>query len=341
MRKTPMISVKAATGLLDAITAAGAKADEVLRSAGVARATLADCDGYMPCASFARLLQESANLTKNERFGLHFGERFNPKDIGAVTYVILNSPTIEAALGNAERYLHLHNESAKVFHTIEGDRVYFRQILPDFGLTSLRQHNEYSVAVARNIMRIIAGSDWVPLETQFTHEAPRETSEHNRVFRCAVTFGCETNALVVERAFISRQVPSADPRLFPILKQYLEVGLAALPREDEFLSAVRKSLTQSMRDGNTKIGPLAKKLAVSPRVLQRRLEEYGTGFKALLDETRLRFATEYLRDPTHTLTEIAFLLGYSEVSAFNRAFKRWTGSTPREHRRKIRNIQNQ
>src|ERR1051326_5824239 len=123
MRKTPMISVKAATGLLDAITAAGTKADEVLRSAGVARATLADCDAYMPCVSFARLLQESAKLTNNACFGLHFGERFNPKDIGAVAYVILNSPTIEAAIGNTERYLHLHNESSKVFHTIEGDQI--------------------------------------------------------------------------------------------------------------------------------------------------------------------------------------------------------------------------
>ena len=77
-------------------------------------------------------------------------------------------------------------------------------------------------------------------------------------------------------------------------------------------------------------------MAMSPRTLQRRLKEYGLDFKKLTDDTRRRFAINYLRDRKHTLTEIAFLLGYSEVSAFNRAFKRWTGSTPLKYRQNIR-----
>jgi AraC-like DNA-binding protein len=89
-----------------------------------------------------------------------------------------------------------------------------------------------------------------------------------------------------------------------------------------------------MRDGNCKLAVVAKKLALSPRSLQRRLEEYGIDFNALVNETRRRFAVEYLKNPSNTLTEVAFLLGYSEVSAFNRAFKRWTGTTPMAHRRK-------
>lgn len=109
-----------------------------------------------------------------------------------------------------------------------------------------------------------------------------------------------------------------------------------MPREDHLLSSVRRVIAEVMRDGDLAIGPVASKLAMSPRTLQRRLEEHGTDFRRVAEDTRRRFAINYLRDPKHTLTEIAYLLGYSEVSAFNRAFKRWTASTPSDYRRKSR-----
>lgn len=91
-----------------------------------------------------------------------------------------------------------------------------------------------------------------------------------------------------------------------------------------------------MRDGDPSLVRVAKKVALSPRTLQRRLNEYGVDFKKLTDDTRRRFAMKYLKDRNNTLTQIAFLLGYSEVSAFNRAFKRWTGSTPLKYRKESR-----
>jgi AraC-like DNA-binding protein len=250
-------------------------------------------------------------------------------------YVGLNSPTFEAAADNMDRYIHIHNEAVKTYHTVEGNRVYLRHVLPDFGLESVRQHSEYSMTIARNLLRLMAGSAWSPLEVHFMHEA-RDSSEHTRVFGCPVLFSCETNALVIAREFIARQVPAADPHLIPVLKSYLDQVLQALPREDEFLCAARKAVAESMRDGDCKLAAVAKRLAISPRSLQRRLEEYGIDFNAMVGETRCRFAVEYLKNPGNTLTEVAFLLGYSEVSAFNRAFKRWTGTTPMQHRRKTR-----
>jgi AraC-like DNA-binding protein len=105
-----------------------------------------------------------------------------------------------------------------------------------------------------------------------------------------------------------------------------------LPRETDFLADVRRAIADAIRDGDPRLARVAAKLAMSPRSLQRHLEEEGAVFKALVDDTRLRFALGYLRDRGHTLTEIAFLLGYSEVSALNRAFKRWTGVTPLGYR---------
>jgi AraC-like DNA-binding protein len=90
-----------------------------------------------------------------------------------------------------------------------------------------------------------------------------------------------------------------------------------------------------MREGDPKLTRVAKKIAMSPRTLQRQLKEHGVDFKRLMDDTRRRFALTYLKDRRTTLTEIAFLLGYSELSAFNRAFRRWTGSTPLDYRRRL------
>lgn len=116
------------------------------------------------------------------------------------------------------------------------------------------------------------------------------------------------------------------------MKRYLERVLAEIPPEDGVLASVRRAIAESMREGDSSLARVAKKMAMTPRTLQRQLKEQGMEFKQLVDDTRRRFALNYLRSRRNTLTEIAFLLGYAEVSAFNRAFKRWTGSTPLAYR---------
>jgi AraC-like DNA-binding protein len=317
------------------ISAAGANPDEILRVLGLDRSVFSESEGFIASAAFARLLEEAARATADDCFGLHFGERYNPKNIGPLVYAVLNSPTIGAGIVNVERYLHVFNQAAKWFFTVEGNHGYVRFLLTDLGIDSLRQSHEHGMAVMFNTVRMMVGSHWTPEEVQFAHEAPAQTSEHLRVFRCPVLFGCESNALVIEHNFLERQVPAADQRLYRIVKGYLEHVWNEMPREDGLVSSIRKGVTESMKDGDPKLTLVAKKMAMSPRTLQRRLKEYGVDFKNLVGDTRRRCALDYLRNRKNTLTEIAFLLGYSELSAFNRAFKRWTGSTPLDYRRKV------
>jgi len=330
-----MISIAATTGLLKAITAADGNPDHVLRTIGLDRSAFSNPEGFVASSSFAQLLEEAAQATADDCFGLHFGERYNPKNIGPLVYVFLNSPTIVAGIANVDRYLHVFNQAAKWFLTVQGNWSYWRFLLTDLGIEAPRQHNECSMAVALNTLRIMVGSQWAPQEVQFAHEAPHQISEHHRVFGSPVLFGCETNAFVLEREFTEREIPAADPGLYGILKRYLDSVLNEMPRENNLVASVRKSIAESMRDGDPNLIRVAKKIAMSPRTLQRRLKDYGVDYKKLTDDTRRRFATNYLKDHRNTLTEIAFLLGYSEVSAFNRAFKRWTGSTPLDYRRQM------
>jgi AraC-like DNA-binding protein len=331
----PKISVAATKGLLEAVGSAGGNPDSIIRMVGLEPSVFSDPQGFIASSVFARLLEEAARATGDNCFGLHFGEHYNPKNIGPLVYVVLNSPTIVAGLDNARRYVHVHNEAVQPSFAVEGERAYVRYLLADVGIDPPRQQNEYSMAVVLNTIRIMAGSRWAPAEVQFAHAAPEETSEHLRVFGSPVLFGCAANALVLEREFVERQVPAADPRLYQILKRYLERVLDEMPREDGLLQTVRRAIAESMRDGDPRLARVAKKMAMSPRTLQRRAKEHGVDFKKLMDDTRRRFALNYLKDRKHTLTEVAFLLGYSELSALNRAFKRWTGSTPLDYRRRV------
>lgn len=333
---TPRISIAATTGLLDVITDAGGNLDQILHELGLERSVLTNPEGYISASIFTRFLELAAQTTTDDCLGLHFGERYNPKNIGPVIYVTLNSPTIGAAVENVERYLALHNEAAKWFTTVSGERAYLRYELVDLGIETPRQFHEASMAVALTTLRMMAGSDWAPQEIQFAHATPAQTSEHLRVFGAPVLFGCKTNAFVVDREFLERQVPAADQRLYGILKQYLDRVLNEMPREDEMLAAIRRAIAESMRNGIPRLEQVAKKVAMSPRTLERRMKEYGIGFKQLLEDTRRQFALNYLKDRKQTLTEVAFLLGYSDLSAFNRAFKRWTGSTPMKYRKESR-----
>ena len=332
----PMISIASTTLLLEAIRAAGANPDQVLRAVGLDIAEFSNLDGFIESSRFAQLLEEAARATNDEAFGLHFGERFNPKNIGPLIYVVLNSPTIAAGIENGGRYLKIHNEAAKLSVKVEGEHVYIEHVLVDMGLASTRQQEECSMVVSLHTIRLMAGSDWKPEEVRFAHESPSQTAEHVRIFGAPVLFGCATNALVVTREFLERQVPAADPRLFRVLKRYVDHVVKEMPREDSLLAAVRKAIGETIRDGDLNFGRIAKKMRLSPRTLQRRLKEQGMGFKNLIDDTRRRFAINYMKDRNHSLTQIAFLLGYSEVSAFNRAFKRWTDSTPLRYRRNLR-----
>ena len=332
MGAQPRIALTAAAGLVDAIRARGGDPDRVLSAAGLDRAALSEPERFIPSAQFARLLAGAAQDTGDPCFGLHFGAQYQPKTIGPLAYVVLNSPTFGAAFDNVGRYLHVHNEAARVTRSVEGPRASLRLDLATLAPEDPRQHAEYSLAVGLQTARLMAGSQWVPVEVQFAHKAPHDSTEHLRVFGCAVSFQCESNALVVERELLDRAVPAADPKLYPIIRRYLDAVLEDMPPDDGELTAVRRAIVEAMRDGEPTLARVVKRTGDSPRTLQRHLARLGLGFKQLVDDTRHRSSLGYLRNPEHSLTEIAYLLGYSEVSAFNRAFRRWTQSTPSRYR---------
>ena len=335
VRARPMISTTVTRGLPDTIASAGVDPAKLFDRFGLSAGAFSQKDSYIRCSDFARLLEDAAAETRDDAFGLHFGARGNPRDIGPLSYAVSNAPTIAAAFDVAGRYLHLHNEAVQLSIHPARLLVSVCYVHANLGLDNLRQLNEYSMAMAINMLRMMAGSRWSPREVQLSHPRPQDVSEHLASFGSPVLFDCPVNAIVVEREFYESAVPAADPRLFQIMRHYLDDVLRKMPREDDRKCAVRKAIAEVMRGSSPSLRLVAQKLAISPRTLQRQLKQYDVSFKDLLNDTRRQFALEYLQDPNDSLTQIAFLLGYSEVSAFNRAFRKWSGKTPLHYRRSL------
>jgi AraC-like DNA-binding protein len=185
------------------------------------------------------------------------------------------------------------------------------------------------------IMRALAGlPDSVPLAVEAWYQCPRPAGgDRAKALGCPVRYGAPEMRLVLRRKPLEQPLPRQNPALFEYLARHTQTIVARIPETTRITERVRRVITETLQNGEPAQAEVSRKLAVSERTLQRRLREEGTSFAEILDEVRRELAQQYLANPAVTLHEIAFLLGYSEPSAFHRAFRRWTGATPQAFRR--------
>jgi AraC-like DNA-binding protein len=173
----------------------------------------------------------------------------------------------------------------------------------------------------------------VPVEVRFRHAPPADPARYERLFGTRPRYGQPADALVIEERVLDLPFARTDPGLAAVLGRHADALLAALPPLDASLTdRVRALVAEGLRGGDPQVKRIAAKLKMSERTLQRKLAAEGTTFDALVDRLREELARRYLTDERLAIAEVAFLLGYSEPSAFHRAFKRWTGTTPGELR---------
>ena len=172
-----------------------------------------------------------------------------------------------------------------------------------------------------------------PVEVRFEHSAPSDIGEHERIFGCRLMFDAAATELTLAADMLDLPIPEADPVLARILKQQAEVELGRSLSEEPFLRRVQSLAGAAiLSSGDTSLSALAKAAGVGPRTLQRRLQGEGLTARALIDQTRVSLAARLLEERKLSLSQIAFRLGYSQTSAFHRAFLRQTGSTPQRFR---------
>ncbi|MDM8537890.1 AraC family transcriptional regulator ligand-binding domain-containing protein, partial [Desulfobacterales bacterium HSG17] len=189
----------------------------------------------------------------------------------------------------------------------------------------------FSVAVTR--MRRYAHESIIPSRVEFKHPEPEYTAEYQRIFQAPVLFEQAENRLIYPVHFLALDMDKSSTHLYSVFLQYAESLLSRMVLSRPHTKRARQFIVKHLADGDVAIEKVAHALHMSRQTLYRKLKKENTSFKALLEETRKNMAKAYLEQNEYSITDVAFLLGFSETSAFNRAFKRWHGKNPSDFRK--------
>lgn len=331
----PTIKTTVARANLAAMDAAGLSAEAVLADAGLTRQQVEDRDGRIPMTKYMRLLDLMAAAANDPYFGVTVGLAWSLQDFGVLGYVMNHSPTVNDAFRSLGRYWRLEMDGAEVNLVTDGDMAQITYRIYGVSSEEAARESEAAAAYAINIMRQLYDPNWRPAEVHLQNVTTPDQAKLEHLYGAPVYLGQASNAVCGLASDFVAPLRSADPNLLAILTDHANQQLADMPAADDLVGDVRRHIADGMRKGRPTIEYVASQMAVSRRTLQRRLSEEAVTFADLVDEFRQELSNRYFREPKLAVTEIAFLLGYSEVSAFNRACRRWTGKSPTEFRRSL------
>lgn len=335
MTAQPGLTVRAVQPVIAGLEALEHPVEPLLAEAGISPQILADPDERVPRGSMAKLWDLAVALTGDERLGMHLATAAPVSSFDVHAYALLSSPTLRDAYLRACRYQRLINEATDLTFSEGPKEGVLRHALPGGGAVS-RQPAEFLVASWLRFGRLLTGTRWMPTQVFFAHDRPGDTSEHDRMFGGPPQFTSGQTALHIPVAALDLPNPKADATLLALLDEHAATLLDRHPALTNTSARVRAWLVEAHGAGGPLARQAAKALAMSERTLHRRLRQEGTTFRALLDQFRHEKAVALLHSRRHSVAEIGFLLGYSELSAFYRAFRRWTGRSPADLRDEAR-----
>ncbi|MDI1302624.1 MAG: AraC family transcriptional regulator ligand-binding domain-containing protein [bacterium] len=287
-------------------------------------------DDIVPVPVWRNLLERAVALRPHALApGLAIGAQVQPHHVGVMGYIVLASNNLGEAMLAYQRYERLLYGVDLAQTVMVGSD--FELCWPR-GTPPLGQLAD-SVAIAALITFMRRQVDHAPTPSliSFINSAPASAEErdaYEAFFGCPVRFDEPHTGVRFPAAYLAIPMPHSDPGLHALLNRQAQALLLALPDSDAFDRALQQQLLKLLPEGNVMLPRVARELHVSVRTLQRRLDARAMTWQALLDRTREQLARQYLRDRSLTLGDVALLLGFSEQSAFNRAFRRWTGDTP-------------
>ncbi|MFQ5650877.1 MAG: AraC family transcriptional regulator [bacterium] len=327
----PYITVRAVQPVIAALETLGHKVEAFLAEAGVARAVLHDADGRVPHRAMMLLWQHACAVTGDDCLGIHLAEAAPIRAFEVHSYALLSSPTLRDAYQRACRYQRLIHDATDLTLEEGASEGVLQHSLPG-GRPVPRHPAEFLATLWVRFGRLVTGDAWAPALVCFAHAAPKDTSEHARVFRAPVQFSTGRTAMHIPNRILDLPNPRPDANLLGLLDKYADGLLEKFPRQPTLAERVRAWLSEELSGGTPSVSAAARALHSSVRTLHRGLQSEGTSFRELLDQLRQERATVLLANPRCSVAEVGFLLGFAEISSFSRAFKRWTGKAPAEFR---------
>jgi AraC-like DNA-binding protein len=274
-------------------------------------------------------------MVGDDDFGLHFGAGLRRGAFGLLEYAARASATLGDALERLVRDQRLLHDRARFALQRSGARAILSFAIAGMPAGGPRHFSEAMVSGLLAIGRDATGMDFVPLEVKLQHPAPASVAEHRRILRCKLQFGATETQLVMRRAILDQPLRDADPALAAVLDVCAAHALERLPPLSDGIRLCRELVASHVLAGVTpRLDYIARELALSPRSLQRVLAAARTTFSDLVEDVRRELAVRWLTDTSEQAAEIAYRLGYAHPSAFHHAFRRWTGTTVSQFRRR-------
>lgn len=293
-------------------------------------------DARVPLEVNIRVKKAAIARSGDPHLALHLGEMTTPVTLGMTGHLMESSPDLRTAFHNLERFTpaftRLFNyrmeETAHEFRYYPEPLPLWNEISPETALFTV----DHCYASALHIIRLLSGKNLHPLRAEYRYAAPKDLSEHERVLKVRPVFGAPHNRIVFRSADMDLPVFGHNKELNAHFKQVLEQRMAVTAQDGTFAEDVRRTILVHYQLVLPRVQDVAERMNLTPRTLQRKLAVEGTTFQRVADDVRKEMAIGLLPNPRLTIAEIAYKLGYSEPTTFQRAFRNWTGRTPTAYR---------
>jgi AraC-like DNA-binding protein len=320
------IRIRGVLGIPAVLESLGSDPAQVFSRARVDLALFDDPDQSISLAVLGRLVQQCVASTGCGHFGLLVGERGGQSSLGLIGLSVRDSPNVEVALRRLATYLHLYHGGQVLNLDVSDDVATLGYAIHQPGVEAVDQIEDGALAIFFKVMRDLCGANWLPLEVRFAHRRPTSLRPFLDAFHTTLQFNAEQSALVFSANWLHRRLPEVDADLQRLLRREIEELEAT--QVTDFRDQVRSVLRTSLLTGHGSADQIAALFSMHRRTLTRRLAECGTSFAVLADQGRFEIAKHMLANTTADVGQIATALGYAEASAFTRAFRRWSGTTP-------------
>ena len=315
----------------DALRELGADCDAILRECEIDPASLLDPDARIPQANFDRVWVTAARRTGDPCIGLHAGALVRPRAVNVFGYLAMTSSTLGEGLERVARYQRLVAGRAWLNLRDEQGVEHIELATEEPAGEQRAIRAEYSALLVLAFLRWVADREVSALEVRFEHAPRGPVEDYARALRCPVKFEAPCSELLFAKGTLDLPSAHRNPTLAQAVDAFAARLLVELP-DGGAVAHTRRALAALLDTGESDVRRVSRRLGMSSRTLQRRLAEEGQSFRGVLDQLRRELAQEHLRQRRSSIAEAAHLTGFSEVSAFARAVRRWFGCTPRELR---------
>lgn len=307
--------------------------DGILRWMGIDPEDPVDPKQMVPADEYYAFLERLTELDSDPvSIPLRAGGAMRCDDYGAFGLAFKSATTLHGSYRRAGRYARVLTSVSdyEVEMTSRGGLMHLHR--SGERRLGLRLSNEATIASIASISREVCTREFNPLAVYFKHPAPKTTARHKKYFGCPVHFDSDKDAVLVSRELFNTPNRLGDKSISSFLDKHLESEVRELEGSEGLDQMVCRHISRSLSEGTPAISDIARHLGMSSRSLQRRLADLDLSYRELLERSRRELARELLRQTDYSLAEVAFMTGFSEQSAFTRAFKRWEGETPRSYR---------